>query len=153
MPRVIWSGAISFGLVSVPVKLYPAVSRRTVRFNQLDGSTNSRVRQKRVNSEGEEVPHDRIVKGYEVAKDSYVVVTDDELAALAPEASRMIDISDFVAEAEIDPVFHDSAYYLVPEELARWSTPTRWWRPTRSQGSASWTASTPPTRSWPWPVS
>jgi DNA end-binding protein Ku len=59
------------------------------------------------------------VKGYEVAKDSYVIVTDDELAALAPKATRMIDISDFVDEAEIDPVLYDSAYYLVPDELAR----------------------------------
>ena len=119
MPRAIWSGAISFGLVSVPVKLYSAVSRKTVRFNQLDSETNSRVRQKRVNAEGEEVPYERIVKGYEVAKDSYVVVSDEELASLAPKASRMIDISDFVDEAEIDPVFYDAAYYMVPEELAR----------------------------------
>ncbi len=119
MPRAIWSGAISFGLVSVPVKLYAAVSRKTVRFNQLDAETNTRVRQRRVNGDGEEVPYERIVKGYEVAKDSYVVVSDDELAALAPKASRMIDISDFVDESEIDPVFYDSAYYLAPEELAR----------------------------------
>ncbi|MGF1598286.1 MAG: Ku protein [Acidimicrobiales bacterium] len=119
MPRAIWSGAISFGLVSVPVKLYSAVSRKTVHFNQLDAETNSRVRQKRVNASGDEVPYERIVKGYEISKDSYVVVTDDELAALSPKSSRMIDISDFVDESEIDPVYYDSAYYLVPEELAR----------------------------------
>ena len=119
MPRAIWGGAISFGLVSVPVKLYSAVSRRTVRFNQLDGETNSRIRQKRVNAEGEEVPYDRIVKGYEIAKDSYVIVTDEELANLSPKATRMIEIRDFVDESEIDPVFYDSAYYLVPDELAR----------------------------------
>ncbi len=119
MPRAIWSGAISFGLVSVPVKLFSAVSRKTVRFNQLDSETNSRVKQKRVNAEGDEVPYEQIVKGYEVAKDSYVIVTDDELASLAPKASRMIDITDFVSEEEIDPVFYDSAYYLVPDELAR----------------------------------
>ncbi len=119
MPRAIWSGAISFGLVSVPVKLYSAVSRKTVRFNQLDAETNTRVRQKRVNAEGEEVPYEQIVKGYEIAKDSYVIVTDDELASLSPKATRMIDISDFVDESEIDPIFYDSAYYLAPEELAR----------------------------------
>ncbi|MGI9597115.1 MAG: Ku protein [Acidimicrobiales bacterium] len=119
MPRAIWSGAISFGLVSVPVKLFSAVSRKTVRFNQLDSETNSRVKQKRVNVEGDEVPYEQIVKGYEVTKDSYVIVTDEELAALAPKASRMIDITDFVSEADIDPVFYDSAYYLVPDELAR----------------------------------
>ena len=119
MPRAIWNGAISFGLVSVPVKLFSAVSRQTVRFNQLDGETNSRIRQKRVNAEGEEVPYERIVKGFEIAKDSYVIVTEEELASLSPKASRMIDISDFVDESEIDPVFYDSAYYLVPDELAR----------------------------------
>jgi DNA end-binding protein Ku len=119
MARAIWSGAISFGLVSVPVKLYSAVSRKTVRFNQLDSRSNSRVRQKRVNAEGEEVSYEQIVKGYEVTKDFYVVVTDDELASLAPKASRMIDITDFVSEDEIDPVFYDAAYYLVPDELAR----------------------------------
>jgi DNA end-binding protein Ku len=119
MPRAIWSGAISFGLVSVPVKLYTAVSRKNVRFNQIDAKTNSRVKQKRVNAEGEEVSYDQIVKGYEISKDSYVIVTDDELAALAPKASRMIDITDFVDESEIDPVFYDAAYFLVPDELAR----------------------------------
>ena len=119
MPRAIWSGAISFGLVSVPIKLYSAVSRKNVRFNQLDSETNTRVRQKRVNGDGEEVPYERIVKGYEVAKDSYVLVTDDELASLSPKATRMIDISDFVDESEIDPIFYDSAYYLAPDELAR----------------------------------
>lgn len=119
MPRAIWSGAISFGLVSVPVKLFSAVSRKSVRFNQIDSKTNSRVKQKRVNTDGEDVPYEQIVKGYEVTKDSYVIVTEDELAALSPKASRMIDISDFVSEADIDPVFYDSAYYLVPDELAR----------------------------------
>jgi len=119
MPRAIWSGAISFGLVSVPVKLYTAVSRKSVRFNQIDATTNSRVKQKRVNAEGDEVSYDQIVKGYEISKDSYVIVTEDELAALSPKASRMIDISDFVDESQIDPVFYDSAYFLVPDELAR----------------------------------
>lgn len=119
MPRAIWSGAISFGLVSVPVKLFSAVSRKTVRFNQIDSRTNSRVKQKRVNADGEEVPYEEIVKGYEISKDSYVIVTEDELASLSPKASRMIDITDFVDQVDIDPVFYDSAYYLVPDELAR----------------------------------
>ena len=119
MPRAIWSGAISFGLVSVPVKLYTAVSRKSVRFNQIDAKTNSRVKQKRVNAEGDEVPYEQIVKGYEISKDSYVIVTEDELAALSPKASRMIDITDFVLEEQIDPVFYDAAYFLVPDELAR----------------------------------
>ncbi len=119
MPRAIWSGAISFGLVSIPVKLYPAVSRKSVRFNQLDGRTMQRVKQKRVNTDGDEVPYDEIVKGYEVMKDSYIVITDEELASVSPKASRTIDIIDFVESADIDPVFYDSGYYLVPDELAR----------------------------------
>ena len=119
MPRAIWSGAISFGLVSIPVKLFPAVSRKSVRFNQLDGRTMQRVKQKRVNTDGDEVPYDEIVKGYEVMKDSYVVITDEELASVSPKASRTIDIIDFVESVDIDPVFYDSGYYLVPEELAR----------------------------------
>lgn len=120
MPRAIWSGAISFGLVSIPVKLYTAVSRKSVRFNQLDGRTGSRVKQKRVSAiDGEEVPYDEIVKGYEVSKDQYIIVDEDELAALMPKASRTIDISDFVLQADIDPVLYESAYYLVPDELAR----------------------------------
>ena len=120
MPRPLWSGAISFGLVLVPVKLYPAVSRKAVRFNQLDARTGARIKQKRVSaSDGDEVPFEQIVKGYEVTKDSYVLVTDDEMMALMPKASRTIDISDFVEQAEIDPVFYDSGYYLVPDELAR----------------------------------
>ena len=120
MARAIWSGAISFGLVSIPVKLYPAVSHKSVRFKQLDGRTNSRVKQKRVSAvDGEEVPYDEIVKGYEVMKDQYVVITDEDLASLSPKSSRMIDITDFVLQEDIDPVFYESAYYLVPDELAR----------------------------------
>ncbi len=120
MARAIWSGAISFGLVSIPVKLYPAVSHKSVRFKQLDGRTNSRVKQKRVSeADGEEVPYEEIVKGYEVMKDQYVVITDEDLATLRPKTSRMIDITDFVQQADIDPIFYESAYFLVPDELAR----------------------------------
>jgi DNA end-binding protein Ku len=120
MPRAIWSGSISFGLVNIPVKLYSAVSRKTVHFNQLDARTNSRIKQKRVSADdGEEVPYDQIVKGYELAGGSYVVVTDDELAALDPVAVRTIDIDEFVDLVDIDPVFYDSAYYLAPDKAAK----------------------------------
>src|SRR5229473_1526220 len=115
MPRAIWSGAISFGLVNVPVKLYSAVSRKTVRFHQLNGETQSRIQQKRVDAQsGEEVPYERIVKGYEVSPDRYVVIEPEELDALDPEKTRTIDILDFVDEDEIDPIFYDHPYYLVP---------------------------------------
>jgi DNA end-binding protein Ku len=116
MARAIWSGSISFGLVSIPVKLHSAVRRKNVRFNQLERETGQRVRQKRVvGDDGREVPYDDIVKGYELPSGEYVIVTDEELAALDPEAVRTIDISEFVDLAEIDPIFYDSPYYLAPD--------------------------------------
>jgi DNA end-binding protein Ku len=114
-----WSGAISFGLVNVPIKLYSAVSKKTVRFHQLNGETGSRIQQKRVDATtGEEVPYENLVKGYELTKDRYVVINPDELEALDPEKSRTIDIEDFVDLAEIDPVYYDHPYYLVPDKGA-----------------------------------
>jgi len=119
MARSIWSGAISFGLVNVPVKLYSAVSRRTVRFNQLNEKTGNRIQQKRVDPEtGEEVPYEQIVKGFELTKDRYVVVTPDELDALDPERTRTIQIEDFVDQVDIDPIYYDHPYYLVPDKGA-----------------------------------
>jgi DNA end-binding protein Ku len=116
MARATWSGAISFGLVSVPVKLFTAVRSHTVHFTQLHKDTNARVRQKRVDEEtGEEVAYADIVKGYEVAPDEYVVVDPDELDQLDPEASRLIDIRDFVDLREIDPIYYDRPYYLMPD--------------------------------------
>jgi DNA end-binding protein Ku len=119
MARAIWSGAISFGLVNIPVKLYSAVQRKTVRFNQLDGKDNQKIQQKRVNPDtGEEVPYDRLVKGYEISPDRYVVVEPGELDALQPEKTRTIDIQDFVDLHEIDPIFYDHPYYLAPGQGA-----------------------------------
>jgi DNA end-binding protein Ku len=119
MPRSIWSGAISFGLVNVPVKLFSAVSRKTVRFHQLNADTGHRIAQKRVDSvTGEEVPYEKIVKGFELTKDRYVVVTPEELDSIAPEKTRAIDIEDFVDLEDIDPIFYDHPYYLVPDKGA-----------------------------------
>lgn len=119
MARAIWSGTISFGLLNVPVKLYSAVSRKTIRFNELRGSDGVRVRHKRV-AEGtdEEVSYDDIVKGYELTKDRYVTFTRDELAELDPAKTRTIDIQDFVDISEIDPIFFESPYYLGPADGA-----------------------------------
>src|SRR4051812_23995546 len=115
MPRAIWSGAISFGLVNIPVKLYSAVSRKTVRFHQLDSADSGRIQQRRVNPRtGEEVPYENLVKGYEIGPDRYVVIDPDELDSLSPEKTRTIDIEDFVDLEEIDPIFYDHPYYLVP---------------------------------------
>ncbi len=117
MPRATWSGAISFGLVNIPVKLYTATSRQTVRFNQIDTRSGSRVRQKKVSdADGSEVPAEAIAKGYELASGSYVIVSEDELAALDPESSRTIDLVEFVDQASIDPLFYDAAYYLAPDQ-------------------------------------
>ena len=116
MPRAIWSGAISFGLVNIPVKLYSAVQRKTVRFHQLDQEDKQRIQQKRVNPRtGEEVPYENLVKGYEVGPDRYVVITPEELESIQPEKTRMIDIVSFVDLDQIDPIFYDHPYYLVPD--------------------------------------
>jgi DNA end-binding protein Ku len=115
MPRSIWTGAISFGLVTVPVKLYSALNRKTVRFHQLSGKTGVRVVQKRIDPQsGDEVPYEEIVKGYEVAPDRYVVVEAGELEALEPKKTRTIEIEDFVELAQIDPIYYEHPYYLAP---------------------------------------
>src|SRR3954469_8148086 len=115
MPRSIWTGAISFGLVTVPVKLYSAVNRKTVRFNQLNAQTGSRIAQKRVDaSTGEEVAYEDLVKGYEIASDRYVVIEPGELESVQPAKTKTIDIEDFVDLADIDPIFYDHPYYLAP---------------------------------------
>jgi DNA end-binding protein Ku len=115
MPRAIWSGAISFGLVNIPVKLYSAVSRKTVRFHQIDAESGARVRQKRVGPDGEEVAYEQIVKGYEIGPDRYVTISPEELEALEPQKTRTIDIEDFVDIEQIDPIYYDHPYYLAPD--------------------------------------
>jgi len=115
MPRSIWTGAISFGLVTVPVKLYSAVNRKTVRFNQLNRQTGSRINQKRVDaSTGDEVAYEDLVKGYEISADRYVVIDPVELEAVEPKKTRTIEIEDFVDLEDIDPIFYDHPYYLAP---------------------------------------
>ncbi len=115
MARAIWSGAISFGLVNVPVKLYTATSPKTVRFNQLSSKTGARIRQKRVDpTTDQEVPYEEIVKGYEITPDRFVIITNEELEALDPKATRTIDIEEFVDLEDIDPIYYDHSYYLAP---------------------------------------
>src|SRR3954471_16863770 len=115
MPRSIWTGAISFGLVNVPVKLYSAVSKKTVRFHQLHDKDGVRIQQKRVcPADGEEVAYEHIVKGYEITPDQYVVIEPGELEALEPRKTKTIDIEDFVDLEEIDPLYYHHPYYLLP---------------------------------------
>jgi DNA end-binding protein Ku len=115
MARAIWSGAISFGLVNVPVKLYSATSPKTVRFHQLSSKTGARIKQKRVDpTTGDEVPFEEIIKGYEITPDRYVTIAPEELDALDPKATRTVDIEEFVDLVDIDPIFYDHNYYLAP---------------------------------------
>lgn len=119
MPRAIWSGALSFGLVNIPVKLVSATSKKRVSFNQLHEPDHARIRYDKVcSADGESVPKEEIVKGYKVGKGEYVVVTDEELEAIEPEASRNIEVQEFVELADVDPLHFDSSYYLVPGEAA-----------------------------------
>jgi DNA end-binding protein Ku len=113
MARAIWSGAINFGLVSVPVKLHAAVKQKDISFHQVDQKSGSRIRYKRVSEKtGREVPYEQIAKGYEVDKDEYVVLDPKELEKLDPEATHTIDIEDFVDLDEIDPIYYEHTYFL-----------------------------------------
>ncbi len=115
MPRAIWTGSISFGLVNVPVKLYSAVHQEDIAFHQLEESTGARIKYKRVSEKtGREVPWEKIVKGYELGKGRYVVVTPEELEEYQPKATKTVDIEDFVDLEDIDPIYYDATYYLAP---------------------------------------
>ncbi|MEA3019076.1 MAG: end-binding protein Ku [Actinomycetota bacterium] len=115
MARAIWSGSISFGLVNIPVKLFNAVSRKGVSFNQIDSRSGSRVKMQRVSAaDGTEVPYEAIVKGYELSPDRYVLIEPEELDSLDPEATHTIEIEEFVSLADIDPIFYDAPYYVAP---------------------------------------
>lgn len=119
MARSMWSGSISFGLVNIPVKVFSAVSQKEVRFHMIHEEDGGRIKLKRVCSvDGEEVPYDEIAKGYELSKGRNVVLSREEVEALSPEASRAIAIEDFVELDDIDPIFYEHTYYLVPDKGA-----------------------------------
>ncbi len=117
MARTIWSGAIGFGLVAIPIKVQSATSSRTIRFNELHGVDGERIRHPRVCAEHGEIPYNEIVKGYEIREGEYVVLTEEELAAASPASSRLIDVEAFVALADIDPIFFDKTYYVIPDAV------------------------------------
>lgn len=119
MPHAIWSGSISFGLVNVPVKLVSAVAKKDIHFHQLHDADGVRVQLKRVcPADGKEVPYENIVKGYEVSRGNYVVIKPEELEALDPKAHRTIDIEEFVDLTQIDPIYFEHPYYLLPDKGA-----------------------------------
>jgi DNA end-binding protein Ku len=120
MPRPVWSGTISFGLVAIPIKLFHGVSKKNVSFNQLDDRSMSRIRLKKVSADtGEDVPDDHIVKGYEISKGRYVVVDPDELEPFIPAATRSIDLEEFVDLDQIDPVYFDTPYIVAPDKTPK----------------------------------
>lgn len=117
MPRPVWRGHITFALVNVPVNLYPAEQRTDLQLHMLDSRDHSRVRYERVNEEtGEEVPWNSVVRGYEYSEGSYIVLGEAELRRAAPEATRAIEIENFVERCEIDPIFFDKPYYVEPDK-------------------------------------
>ncbi len=116
MPRTIWKGALNFGLVNVPVGLYTATQDKTVHFNQFEEGTSDRIRYKKVNERtGEEVPADKIVKGFDLGGGEYVILTSDEIDSAEAEKSKLIEITDFVDLDQIDPIYYRATYYLAPE--------------------------------------
>ncbi len=120
MPRPVWSGTISFGLVAIPIKLFHGVSKKSVSFNQLDDRTMSRIRLKKVSADtGEDVPDDHIVKGYELSKGRYVVVDPDDLEPFIPSATKSIDLEEFIDLDEIDPVYFDTPYIVAPDKTPK----------------------------------
>jgi DNA end-binding protein Ku len=120
MPRAMWSGSVSFGLVNIPVKLFNAVSPKGVSFHLLHAKDGVRIKQKRVCPvDGEEVGSDELVKGYEISKNRYVVIQPEELEALDPKATHTVDIVDFVPGDQIEPLYYDHPYYLVPDRGAQ----------------------------------
>jgi len=115
--RAIWKGSISFGLVNIPIGLYPATRKEDISFRQLRADDLSPIRYKRVaDADGEEVPWEKIVKGYEYEKGQFVIVDDKDFEKAMPEATQSIDIIEFVDLAEIDPMFFDKPYYLEPQK-------------------------------------
>jgi DNA end-binding protein Ku len=118
MARPLWKGAISFGMVSIPVRLYTATEEKDVRFNQLHAEDKARIRQKRFCSEEDvEVDLSEIVKGYEVTPGHYVILEDEDLEKVPVNTTHTIEITDFVSLSEIDPILYQKTYYLEPEEI------------------------------------
>jgi DNA end-binding protein Ku len=117
MARAMWSGSITFGLVNVPIKLYTAVKEHEIHFHLLSPDGECRLRRKLVCPDtGEEFQFNQTVRGYEIAPDQYVIVQDEELKNLKPDAGRTIEITDFVDLTDIDPLYYNRPYYLAPDE-------------------------------------
>ena len=120
MARPVWTGSISFGMVSIPIRLMPAVKRKSISFNQIDDQTMSRVRYRKVSeATGEEVPAEHIVKGFDMGAENYVLITDEDLAPLAPAKSKEIGLETFVPTDEVNPLMFDASYLVVPDKTPK----------------------------------
>jgi DNA end-binding protein Ku len=119
MPRSIWKGVITFGMVSIPVRLFPATQDKDVSFHLMHAADHSRIKFKRwCEAEDREVEQDELVRAFEVSKDEYVEITDEDLEQLPLPARHTIELSAFVSSSEIDPIYYEKSYYLEPEETA-----------------------------------
>src|SRR5579884_3523210 len=117
MATTVWKGHLTFGLVSLPVKLYSAARSESVSFNQLHKTDNSRVKQViYCQAEDKPIPRSEIVKGFEYEKDKYVVIEDEEIKKVAPKTAKTMEILEFVKAAEVDPIFFETSYYMAPDE-------------------------------------
>jgi DNA end-binding protein Ku len=120
MARPVWTGAISFGMVSIPIRLVPAVRKKSISFNQLDDQTMSRIRYRKVSeATGEEVPNEHIVKGFDMGAENYVLITDDDLAPLAPAKSKEIGLETFVPVDDVNPLMFDASYLVIPDKTPK----------------------------------
>ena len=110
MARSIWNGTITFGLTAVPIKVHSATEDKSVHFHQVHAKDGARIKQKRICSkEGKQVPYQQVAKGYEIRKGKYVVLSQEEIDAAAGERSHLIELEEFVCEADIDSVYYDRA--------------------------------------------
>ena len=120
MARPVWTGAISFGMVSIPIRLVPAVRKKGISFNQLDDQTMSRIRYRKVSeATGEEVPSEHIVKAFDMGAENYILITDDDLAPLAPAKSKEISLETFVPVDDLDPLMFDASYLIIPDKTPK----------------------------------
>ncbi len=120
MARPVWTGSISFGMVSIPIRLMPAVKKKSISFNQLDDQTMSRIRYRKISeATGEEVPNEHIVKGFDLGAENYILITDDDLAPLAPAKSKEIGLETFVPADDLSPLMFDASYLVVPDKTPK----------------------------------
>lgn len=117
MAATVWKGHLTFGLVSLPIKLFTAARAESISFNQLHRSDHSRIRQVLYcQAEDQPVSRSELVKGYEYEKDRYVVIEDEDIKKMAPKSAKVMEILEFVKEAQIDPIYYESSYYVAPDE-------------------------------------